>query len=274
MRRWMTSFAAVALLATPCSALADDAQIAQSIISQLKEKQATGELHGFNLNVKVDRGDVWLEGRVSTPEQKALAIDIARHALNVVQVVDAVQVQPLADRSPAANRQGIATQAAESVATTRPPASALPATYQPAPQPQGAQRPIVIPRQPQSQPMQPQYTAPYAAQPIPTQPQYAPQRIAMQTPMPMGGQPQPAYIPGTGGGVAPARYDHPHMPGYAWPSYAAYPNYAAATYPKQHSAAAWPYIGPFYPYPQVPLGWRKVQLEWDDGWWMLDFKAK
>ena len=25
-----------------------------------------------------------------------------------------------------------------------------------------------------------------------------------------------------------------------------------------------PYIGPFYPYPQVPLGWRKVQLEWDD----------
>lgn len=24
-------------------------------------------------------------------------------------------------------------------------------------------------------------------------------------------------------------------------------------------------------YPQVPLGWRKVTLEWDDGWWMLDF---
>jgi len=22
----------------------------------------------------------------------------------------------------------------------------------------------------------------------------------------------------------------------------------------------------------VPLGWRKVTLEWDDGWWMLDFK--
>ena len=27
-----------------------------------------------------------------------------------------------------------------------------------------------------------------------------------------------------------------------------------------------------YPYPQVPLGWRKVTLEWDDGWWPLDFK--
>ena len=44
------------------------------------------------------------------------------------------------------------------------------------------------------------------------------------------------------------------------------------TYPKQYSPTAWPYIGPFYPYPQVPLGWRKVSLEWDDGWWMLDFK--
>lgn len=31
------------------------------------------------------------------------------------------------------------------------------------------------------------------------------------------------------------------------------------------------YIGPFYPYPQVPLGWREVQQEWDDGSWFLDF---
>jgi BON domain len=74
-----------------------------------------------------------------------------------------------------------------------------------------------------------------------------------------------------GGGVA---YENPSMPGYAWPSYAAHPNYAAVTYPKQYSPMAWPYIGPFYPYPQVPLGWRKVTLEWDDGWWMLDFNSK
>jgi hypothetical protein len=90
-------------------------------------------------------------------------------------------------------------------------------------------------------------------------------------PVPYGGAPVPAAMP-SGVGVAPARYDHPYMPGYAWPSYAAYPNYAAVTYPKQYSPTAWPYIGPFYPYPQVPLGWRKVCLEWDDGWWMLDFK--
>jgi len=84
--------------------------------------------------------------------------------------------------------------------------------------------------------------------------------------------PQPASlgapIPAGQGGV---QYDHPNLPNYAWPTYAAYPNYAAVTYPKQYSPTAWPYIGPFYPYPQVPLGWRKVVLEWHDGWWNLNF---
>ena len=71
--------------------------------------------------------------------------------------------------------------------------------------------------------------------------------------------------------VGAPRYDSPNLPNYAWPGYAAHPNYAALTYPQQYSPSAWPYIGPFYPYPQVPLGWRKVSLEWDDGWWFLDF---
>ena len=75
-------------------------------------------------------------------------------------------------------------------------------------------------------------------------------------------------------GNAGVNYDHPNLPAYAWPSYAAHPNYAALQYPRQHSPSAWPYIGPFYPYPQVPLGWRKVSLEWDDGWWFLDFHSK
>ena len=75
-------------------------------------------------------------------------------------------------------------------------------------------------------------------------------------------------------GVSRARYEQPQVPNHAWPSYAAHPNYAAVTYPKQYSASAWPYIGPFYPYPQVPLGWRKVTLEWDDGWWFLDFSSR
>lgn len=78
------------------------------------------------------------------------------------------------------------------------------------------------------------------------------------------------------GGAGPSHmaYDNPYLPPHAWPSYAAYPNYAAVQYPTQYSASAWPYIGPFYPYPQVPLGWRKVQLEWDDGYWNLNFNSR
>ena len=103
----------------------------------------------------------------------------------------------------------------------------------------------------------------------------APSAIS-QTPVPMAmashgnmARPQPRM---TGpAGMVGATSDHPQLPGYAWPSYAAHPNYGALSYPRQYSPTAWPYIGPFYPYPQVPLGWRKVTLEWDDGWWMLDF---
>jgi hypothetical protein len=84
-----------------------------------------------------------------------------------------------------------------------------------------------------------------------------------------GGPAAMGYVPGAYGGAA--NYDNASMPGYAWPSYSSYPNYASLTYPRQYSPTAWPYIGPFYPYPQVPLGWRKVALEWDDGWWFLDF---
>jgi BON domain-containing protein len=117
--------------------------------------------------------------------------------------------------------------------------------------------------------------------PITEQPQLVAQALPVGQPM---GQPvpvgyvqnQPAvptqqYMAPIGSGAVPARYDQPSMPNYAWPSYAPHPNYAAVTYPKQHSAMAWPYIGPFHPYPQVPLGWRKVTLEWHDGWWNLDF---
>jgi len=102
-------------------------------------------------------------------------------------------------------------------------------------------------------------------------PAMPPGAIAPAAPAPGMG---PACLPGPGAAAVPSRYDQPYLPGYAWPTYAAYPNYAAVTYPRQYSPTAWPYIGPFYPYPQVPLGWRKVTLKWDDGWWNLDFKAK
>jgi hypothetical protein len=69
-------------------------------------------------------------------------------------------------------------------------------------------------------------------------------------------------------------YNQPNVPQYAWPSYAPPDNSAAITYPSQYDASAWPYIGPYYPYPQVPLGWRKATLEWDDGSWNLKFNSR
>lgn len=111
--------------------------------------------------------------------------------------------------------------------------------------------------------------APVAPTPAPAAVAPAPARPAPQgPPLPMGPATTPLPV---SAGASPMRFDQPNLPNYAWPAYAAYPNYAAVTYPKQYSAAAWPYIGPFYPYPQVPLGWRKVTLEWSDGWWFLDF---
>lgn len=89
---------------------------------------------------------------------------------------------------------------------------------------------------------------------------------------PGGPMPMQGAMPMSGSN--PVMYDQPNLPEHAWPAYASYPNYAAVTYPKQYSASAWPYIGPFYPYPQVPLGWRKVQLEWDDGYWQLNFRSR
>jgi hypothetical protein len=52
------------------------------------------------------------------------------------------------------------------------------------------------------------------------------------------------------------------------PARAQSPYYTAQRPNSQEPA---PYIGPFYPYPQVPLGWRETSLEWDDGWWFLAF---
>ena len=93
-------------------------------------------------------------------------------------------------------------------------------------------------------------------------------------PMGPGAPPYPPSYGNQGAGASQAVYNSPNMPDHAWPSYAQYPNTAAVSYPQQYSASAWPYIGPFYPYPQVPLGWRDATLRWDDGQWNLMFKPR
>ena len=121
---------------------------------------------------------------------------------------------------------------------------------------------------PQSAPM------PGAEQQFGPQPpqQYAPQMMPAGYNQPGMGM-DPSMMPSPMG-YAPTSFNNPQLPGHAWPAYAQYPNSAAVSYPTQYSASAFPYIGPFYPYPQVPMGWREVSLEWDDGYWQLNFNKE
>ena len=64
-----------------------------------------------------------------------------------------------------------------------------------------------------------------------------------------------------------ASMNPPYMPPYAWPTYAPYNNFSRVAYPTAYPYNSWPYIGPVYPFPKVPPGWRSVKLEWDDGYW-------
>jgi hypothetical protein len=99
-------------------------------------------------------------------------------------------------------------------------------------------------------------------------------------PLPSGNAP-PAAAPNGGAAAGPAEpvplfrapvpstygLNPPQMPPYAWPTYAPYNNYSRVAVPTAYPYNAWPFIGPIYPYPKVPLGWRSVRLEWDDGYW-------
>ncbi|HMF17262.1 MAG TPA: BON domain-containing protein [Gemmataceae bacterium] len=80
----------------------------------------------------------------------------------------------------------------------------------------------------------------------------------------MGPEPTPIFQapPGPQPGMMP-----PRMPPYAWPTYAPYNNFSRVAYPNLYPYQSWPFIGPFYPYPKIPPGWRSITLSWMDGYW-------
>ena len=78
-----------------------------------------------------------------------------------------------------------------------------------------------------------------------------------------GGPPGAAGLGGAGTGLMPP----PPMPPYAWPTYAPYNNVSRVAYPNLYPYQSWPFIGPFYPYPKIPPGWRSITLSWQDGYW-------
>jgi osmotically-inducible protein OsmY len=219
-----------------------DAAITENALSRLGEYKSNGQLKHFDLDISTVEGEVWVRGQVANMAQKNLVLQTVQRVPGVTKVIDDLVSKEGGSTSlvkPASDARTVSTPAnmpnmGRAIAEPRAYATSTVASYD------GG---MPVESAPMSSGMSP-----------------------MSTPVPMNMG--PSY------GAGAPRYDQPQMPGYAWPSYAAYPNSAAVTYPKQYSASAWPYIGPFYPYPQVPLGWRKVALEWDDGLWYLDFTSK
>lgn len=233
----------------------NDGEVVAAVVSALRSAKAKGELVGFGVDVRSNNGVLQLTGRASSSQQRDKILKIAANVKGVAGVREAIAipnatpavaaVTPQLPEPPSLQEVALAPVAVDPVRRPRRLASD-----------RTAAAPVAAPVR------SPVMTAPYRAQGAPVG------AMPASAATPMGGQPVPMAPYAAAG--AP-RYDSPNMPNYAWPGYAAYPNYAALTYPQQYSPSAWPYIGPFYPYPQVPMGWRKISLEWDDGWWFLDF---
>lgn len=279
-RKWILSLAAAALL-LPAAAGAQSPEqkaMAQQIASQIRE---SGQLTNYRVGVKYQDGVAWLLGSVTDKSQEAKAVAIASKLEGVDHVISKLEVgasNPVAKKvQPAVktvagqeSSSGVLLKLFDDSKEDDKPApkttakktmpAAKPANYEPKPlQAPASTRMAQRQRPGRGMPRPFARTAPV-------------QQAAAQRNVQPAQYGAPGYMPaGNMGGAQGVSYDSPNMPGYAWPSYASHPNYSAVTYPKQYSPTAWPYIGPFYPYPQVPLGWRKVALEWDDGWWFLDF---
>ena len=269
MRVFMLGIAVAVAAFLPAVTRADDQQIADYVKTRLQAEQAQGNLRGFNVDMRVERGTVWFSGFVSDAAQEQLILRTAQQAghLGVVQIVDDIEVR--AARMPNVAPMQMPQPTAQADYQSMPqmqPMAAQPAAYQ-MPQSEAIQSQpnMPAPRSMTASPMSALPSAPISNQPL----AFASSGMGAQEPS--GQAPVPVMGAGYGGGP---NMGTPNLPGYAWPGYAAHPNYAAVTYPRQYSPSAWPYIGPFYPYPQVPLGWRRVSLEWDDGWWYLDFQDK
>jgi osmotically-inducible protein OsmY len=296
----LTSAQAVADAEAAAKLAEKDQEIARQVAGALKSQKENGNLKGFRVNLSVDRGTVWLEGDVASRDQRLMVLDAARRIPGVKQVVNELEIRK---QNPALLVSQTTEPASQSGAAAAPQVTPIPvaevapevtpipvAETKPAPVAEAAPQVIpeaVVAAKPATPapavgtavaPQQPQGLAAAPATQLAQVPATY-RQVGQPVPMTYVAQVQPpAYVPGHAASVpspvARTRYDHPQMPSYAWPTYASHPNYAAVTYPKQYSPTAWPYIGPFYPYPQVPLGWRKVTLEWDDGWWQLDFKNR
>ena len=291
-----------------------DQQIANELSKVLYARKEAGLLKGFGLKLRVREGNIWLSGRVSSEHDRQMIDELAQATYGVKQVVNELELggaekqsvrTAIADTAPqqlpAVTDNQIAMMISGKLKAKKEDGSLTNFSLQMTVKdgkvwlqgyvPSRKQRDMALAtasgiegvtdvvneidiQLPITRDVNAMLPPALRSQGQQTGMQQMAQMAQVPVAMAAGALAVPAQMASSPAGVSRARYEQPQVPNYAWPTYAAHPNYAAVTYPKQYSPSAWPYIGPFYPYPQVPLGWRKVTLEWDDGWWFLDFSSR
>jgi len=214
----------------PAPVKVDNQKLADNVAAKLK---ASGVIKGAKLGIEAQGGTVILSGTVTSQKQHE---DILR----AVTGIDGITRIESEIQAPMPAPAGVVPAAGKTSAKPMPAAA-------PAEQPStiirtGGQEPVF---------------APQPGGPV----QFVPNGQAQVTadPIPLNGAPA----------FAPLDPSGPRLPPNAWPTYAPYNNMSRVAYPAAYPYNAFPYIGPFYPFPKVPLGWRKVVLEWDDGHWYM-----
>ncbi|MBV9123607.1 MAG: BON domain-containing protein [Planctomycetes bacterium] len=210
-------------------------QVANTIAERLR---LSGQLQHYSIQVVFQEGTAELTGSVADQPQREEVLRLVQGVPGVERVRDRLL---LAQGEPLTRTQA-----------TGPELQPLPATEK------GTPLPTKEPPAPELQPP----PALEKEAPLPTRepPAAVPEGTAATPP-----EPAPIYQ----APLAPG-YDlnPPKMPSNAWPTYAPYNNYSRVAYPTAYPYNAWPFIGPIYPFPKVPLGWRSINLTWEDGhWW-------
>ena len=241
----------------------------QQVAEQIGEALTSANLDGYDIRIQYQNGTAMLDGSVGTQAERANASRVVSSVPGVRSVANRLACTEEPAR-PAARQPGQPGQPGP-MGPAGPYGQVPNAQGQYGPPPQYGSGPQYGPGAQNNI-----YAAGYrqpGGGPMPGQPMPGAGMPQMAGAMPMGPGAPPSYGQ-PGAGASQAVYNNPSLPDYAWPSYAQYPNSAAVNYPTQYSASAFPYIGPFYPYPQVPLGWRDATLRWDDGQWNLMFRTR
>jgi hypothetical protein len=217
-------------------------KIANTIAEHLRQ---SGQLRHYTIDVAVREGSAELTGTVADQPQRDEALRIVMGVPGVERVVDHLTVAGVGTITPV-QAGGGAIAPKPGGGGVMPPPMPLPGGGAAPPPAGGGFPPPPMPETPAT----------------PVKPDAPPVSTAPVGPI---AEPAPIY---QAPAVGPYDVNQPHMPPYAWPTYAPYNNYSRVAYPEAYPYNAWPYIGPVYPFPKIPLGWRSVKLEWEDGhWW-------